>query len=609
MTRVALISCEHPAVPGGGGIGTYTITTGRALARLGHEVTIITCGDGPPREEEGVLVVPLRHRWLPDPVAERVLARYRTARAARQFGADIAQASEWNAEGWWIARRPSLPLVTRLATPTYLATMLNGNPLPPDVAGVRRMERDQAVRSAALVAPTQVIADRVARDWGLQRERIHVVPNPVDVAAVRAAGAQDPGIALPERFMAFFGRLERRKGLDVLAAGLPRVLDAHPDAHLVLIGDDPGAAGGHALEALRHHTARYADRVHVLGELPRDRALAVVARATLVVLPSRWESFGFVAVEALALGRPVVASGDSGFAEIIEDDRSGWLVPPADEQALADALVERMADTDGLERVQAGALVRAKCFDADRVTARLAEVYADVLAAGVVGGRFTSGIYEAGYRRFFRPEDRSGPFHDLYERKRRAVLRHFEAQPSMAILDVGCGPGRLTAPLAARHLMTGCDISEQMLEEARSRCPDGVLLVRADARDLPFDDGEFDGLVALDLLPHLPDVDAGLQELARVVRPGGPLVFDTSNALPWWVLAYPSYVSRSPRRLLTVLRHGGVLPEWSATVTHHRSGAVRSAIARAGLRVERLERLGPVWTAKWHLWFTEKRPV
>jgi glycogen(starch) synthase len=144
-----------------------------------------------------------------------------------------------------------------------------------------------------------------------------------------------------------------------------------------------------------------------------------------------------------------------------------------------------------------------------------------------------------------------------------------------------------------------------MLEEAGTRWPQ-LKLVRADARELPFEDGEFDAVLALDLLPHLPDLEQGLGELARIVRPGGKLVFDTSNANPWWVLAYPSYVNRRPMRLVRTLLGRGVLPEWQAVVRHHRRRETRRAAATVGLQLELMHKFGPPWTPKWHLWRAQK---
>ncbi len=148
------------------------------------------------------------------------------------------------------------------------------------------------------------------------------------------------------------------------------------------------------------------------------------------------------------------------------------------------------------------------------------------------------------------------------------------------------------------------DISPEMLEEAGTACPPGVRLVQGDARELPFGDQEFQATAALDLLTHLPDLEDGIRELARVTRPGGRLVFDTSNASPWWVLAYPSYVDFRPRRLVRTMRAGGVLPEWTRLVRHHRAEEVEEAIDALGLHLERRLDFGPAWSAKWQLWVT-----
>jgi glycogen(starch) synthase len=469
------------------------------------------------------------------------------------------------------------------------------------------MERFQALHSDALVAPTHALAERVAPAWGFPAASVAVIPNPVDGEAVRWAGRAAPPRAVPDRYLLFVGRLERRKGVETLARALPAVLERHPDLHVVLLGRDAGAHAGGVVRDLRERTERFSARVHLLGELPRDQALTIVARAELVVLPSLWEAFGFVAVEAMALGRPVVASAGGGFAEIVRHGESGWLVAPGSADALAASLLAALGRTEELARVGAAARRRADDFDADRLAPRLSALYDRVVAArSPRRPMFDASIYRAEYRRHFRPEQRTGPFHRIYERKRDAVVEHFEAREPMRLLDVGCGPGRLTAPLAARHAMTGCDISPAMLEEARRRCPEGVTLVEADARRLPFADGEFDGLLALDLLTHLPDLDAGLAELARVVRPGGPLVLDTSNASPWWVPAYPAYVAWRPRRLLVTMRSRGVLPEWRSLVTHHREHEVRRALVTARLRVDAMQPFGPPWSPKWHLWYATK---
>lgn len=599
--RIVLITPEYPPSDRMGGIGTHSATVAPALAGRGHEVCVVTRGIPGVEERDGVRVERLDHRWLPNRSAEHLLSLRTIAAAARRFRPDIVQAAEWEAEAWWLARFSRRPLVTRLATPTYLLEELNHPPPDPRARLVRRLERDQARRSSLVYAPTHAILDRVGGDWGLDPDRLELIANPVSIREIERAGESEPPFPLPKRFLVFLGRIERRKGIEALAAALPRVLGAHPGVEALLIGPDPGDEGGALTERLRVLVAPVAERVRFVGELPREQALAVVARAEVAVFPSLWESFGYVALEAMALGRPVVASRAGGLAEILEDGRTGWLVPPGDADTLTTSLLARLESEPERRAVGAAARQAAQAYDVGVVVDRIVELY-----KRAVGGDFDVSIYRRGYRRYFRPEDRRDPFHRLYERKRRAVLEGLDGTRRLRVLDAGGGYGRLSAPLAESHDVTLVDVSAEMLDEARRRCPAGVELVLADARELPFPDASFDAVVALDLMPHLPDLNEGLQELRRVARPGAKIVFDTTNAVPLWVLAYPSYVDRRPKRLLLTLLAGGVLPEWRRIVRHHRAGDVKRAIAEAGLRLERREAFGPPWSAKWHLWWTGK---
>lgn len=215
--------------------------------------------------------------------------------------------------------------------------------------------------------------------------------------------------------------------------------------------------------------------------------------------------------------------------------------------------------------------------------------------------RIAPPIYRDGYRRHFRP-DEAGPFKAIYRTKLDLVLASLMQTDPCHILDVGGGYGRLSAPLGTRHRVVLLDISPEMLGEARGRCAGDVALVEGDARRLPFPDETFDVVIALDLLVHLPGLSGGLSELARVLRPGGQLMTDTTNASPWWVAAYPAYVGWRPIRLVRTMRAGGVLPEWTRVVRHQRAKEVGPAMAAAGLELEGMTPIGPPWCAKWHLW-------
>lgn len=601
--RIVLVSSEYPPADDLGGIGTNTATVAPALARRGHDVCVVTTGDPGTTEHRGVTVVRPRHRWLPNRPLDLMAQRRRIAAAAEAFRPDVIHAAEWEAEAWWLARFGSVPVVTRLATPTYLVEDMNRGRLDARARLVRALERDQTRRSAAVFAPTRAIADRVEADWALGDEAVRLIPNPFELAQVREFGRSQPPFQLPERFIAFIGRMERRKGIEELATALPAVLGANPGLEAVFIGRDPGDEEGALMDRFRAHVAPVADRVHVVGSLPRRDALSIVARAEVVALPSLWESFGYVAAEAMALARPVVATRTGGFPEFIEDGVTGWLVEPGNPAALEASILERLADPEGARAVSERAAGSVEHLDVEHVVDELVALYEDATESR---RGFGPGLYRRGYRRYFRADDPADPFHTLYERKREAVLAGLGDGERRRIVDVGGGYGRVASRLAAGNDVTLVDISPEMIEEARQVCPPDVELVVADARQLPFEAESYDAAVALDLAPHVDDLAGTLRELARVVRPGGRVVFDTTNALPLWVLAYPRYVTARPKRVLLTLAAGGVLPEWRQLVRHHRERAARDAIASAGLTIERLEPFGPGPLTKWHLWWTRK---
>jgi glycogen(starch) synthase len=346
--------------------------------------------------------------------------------------------------------------------------------------------------------------------------------------------------------------------------------------------------------------APVAERVHVLGELPREQALALVSRADVVVLPSLWENLANACLEAMALGRPVVATSVGGFVELLEHGETGSLVPPGDADGLAAELSRLLGDEEARRALGARAAERAAELDVPRIAERLVDLYERVAADGTA---FDERIYRRGYRRYFHPENRRDPFRRLYAAKRSYVLARFEEHERLRVLDVGGGYGRFAGPLSKRHEVTLLDVSPEMLAEARQRHP-GLRVVQGDARALPFPDESFDAVLAFDLLPHLPDLEEALRELRRVARPGGEVVFDTTNASPWWVPLYPRYVNWRPKRLVQTMRAGGILPEWRQLVRHHRAGEVRRALETVGLRPLAMRGFGPRFARKWHLWWT-----
>src|SRR6266511_133209 len=242
VMRISLLAPEYPPLDLLGGIATHTHTMARALARAGHDVQVVTPGPSGVAREDGVTVTRVAASARLHPVAERFRTNRRLAKATLSWRPDVVHAAEWEATAWWLTRFARLPVVTRLATPTRIVMGLNGKRWVPHTHLLDRLEREQTRRSAAVYAPTKAIAMRVGSEWGIAPELIPVIPNSIDLGAVRAAGALEPSRLLPARFIVFFGRLEARKGIVPFGQALPAVLDAQPDLHAILVGGEDQAS-------------------------------------------------------------------------------------------------------------------------------------------------------------------------------------------------------------------------------------------------------------------------------------------------------------------------------------------------------------------------------
>ena len=184
-----------------------------------------------------------------------------------------------------------------------------------------------------IVANCAAAAQRLRRE-GVRSRKISIIPNGLDFDV----GVERGAIGSVRRVMTV-ANLRPEKGHDVLIDAAALVLQRFPDARFDLVG------GGSQLAALRERAASLgiAHAVSFLGHC--EDVPSRLATADLFVLPSRSEAFPNAVLEAMAVGLPVVASRVGGLLEVIDEGRTGVLVPPGDAGALADAIGALMADT------------------------------------------------------------------------------------------------------------------------------------------------------------------------------------------------------------------------------------------------------------------------
>lgn len=203
---------------------------------------------------------------------------------------------------------------------------------------------------------------------GADPAKVVVIPGGVDLSTYADAGPLVPGV------LGTVGRLEREKGLDVLVAAMAQLSG---EARLLIGGD---GLQRQALET-QVKSLQLDDLVSLTGFVP-DVA-AFLSRIGLFVLASRTEGLGLVVVEAMAAGRPVVATRVGGVPEVVADGETGILVPPEDPAALAAAIRRVLGDPALAARMgQAGRERVRQHFSAERMAEQTAALYAELIRGG-----------------------------------------------------------------------------------------------------------------------------------------------------------------------------------------------------------------------------------
>lgn len=263
-------------------------------------------------------------------------------------------------------------LATRLAAhrPRLILRETNPHRARGDIGRLRRCAVRWAYRRAdAVVALSHGVGRELITDYGLDPARVVTVHNPVDTEvwrrraqAARQAPAPWGAFGAGRPVLVAVGRLIRQKGFDLLLRALAKCRGAGQEARLVIVGEGPERA---TLDALARQLG-IADRVLLTGFVA-DPA-AYYALGDVFVLPSRWEGFGHVIVEAMACGLPIIAFDcPYGPADILGDGEGGMLIPAENVDALAAAIDRLLGSSAERARLASGAARAAERFSQPRI--------------------------------------------------------------------------------------------------------------------------------------------------------------------------------------------------------------------------------------------------
>jgi len=344
--RLLIWASSYGQTTGGGPVLAPLLAA--ALGRRGHDVTVLTDRRpehlAPTETRDGVRVYrPLFRRALAGDVALIPAIRREVAAIKRE-------------------RRPDLAFIFSSGYGEFFHHVTEGGRPVPLVVGLHDRFPEACYRADAMVARNLRAAGWVTACSRavLETARYHL-PALIPISSVihNALPMPDEQAVRPDgavRRLAYVGRLVRQKGVDVLIAAMKLLGDRFPALNLAIAGD------GDVRPALEAQAVQLGlgTRIVFVGTLSHDAVYPFLAEADLVVMPSRIESFGLVALEAAQMARPIVASAVDGLPEVIDDGQTGLLVPPDDPAALAQAIAALLDDPQRARALGAAARRRAE---------------------------------------------------------------------------------------------------------------------------------------------------------------------------------------------------------------------------------------------------------
>lgn len=336
------------------GIPRYNHTLANELRKQGHRVHIIT------REAEAKSSDPDIHYYsktesvtssgseLANNLASWSLSAYRVFELlAESEIIDVVVAPIWDIEGLAFVANPIAPLITTLVTP--FKTVYATNPeicSAQDLQIIAELESYVVSNSSAVMPISNSILETFSRDYKIDFSTIlhQIVPLGVEPIFDQHKISTEPSIL-------YVGRLEPRKGIDILLKALPIVLEACPDTKVNIIGKQGYMAPNYEQE----FGNRYPN-VKFHGYLSDAKLSEIYGLSSIAVIPSRSESFGLTAIEAMGSGLAVVGSNTTGIAEIISDEINGLLFENGNYRELAAKLIKLIREPQTRQRLSSAAI-------------------------------------------------------------------------------------------------------------------------------------------------------------------------------------------------------------------------------------------------------------
>ncbi|SDJ29291.1 (1-_4)-alpha-D-glucan synthase (UDP-glucose) [Frankineae bacterium MT45] len=381
-----MLSWEYPPLIVGG-LGRHVDALARTLVAQGHEVRVVTRGEPDLTDgvRDGVGVSRSRQDPLDIGFTTETLLAWSQANEHSLTRAALAVVADWkpdvvHAHDWLVAQTAvtiseitgARVVATIHATETgrnmgWLASPLN--------RGIHSVERWLTHRAARVIVCSTFMRDEVSHIFEISPGAVEVIGNGIDLGAWRRS-AKASALAREQYagdgpLLVFAGRLMHAKGVQTAIGALPRLRRRYPGLRLVVAGTGPFEPD------LRDQARRLGRAVQWAGFVEDSELAGLLAAADVAVVPSLYEPFGLVALEAAAIGTPLAVSDTGGLRDLVEPGRTGARFTPDSPAALATAVESLLDDPQrALAMTRRARRLIAQHYTWEAVASQTAEVYA-----------------------------------------------------------------------------------------------------------------------------------------------------------------------------------------------------------------------------------------
>ncbi|UOE48321.1 glycosyltransferase family 4 protein [Mucilaginibacter sp. SMC90] len=258
----------------------------------------------------------------------------------QQYGVEVIETTSYFSLCYFsLYKKIKAPIAVRVST-TFSQIMNEHYPFKSRVMDlIAKMEIAFIKRSKYVITHAHSHAQELERLYDIDSERFQIIPHGIELPVITEDAHTTDDIKI-----LYTGRLEYRKGTDVLLAAIPLVLQQKPEVLFELIGSDTG--NDYQTRFRADNPEAVLEKVIFSGKVDNDKLSQAYRACDIFVAPSRYESFGLIFIEAMSYAKPVIGCSVGGVPEIIADNYNGFFAEAGNAQSLADKIIQLVNDDE-----------------------------------------------------------------------------------------------------------------------------------------------------------------------------------------------------------------------------------------------------------------------